>query len=96
MVVYRKQVKASRVEDWNPYEDGHLNVKIFYSGEYCCSKPYAIFSVWGADDIGMEIIEYVESDEEANCLISKWLKIWHEMPKQLSPKWLEERGFLPA
>lgn len=96
MVVYRKQVKASKAEDWNPYEDGHLNVKIFYSGENCYDKPYAIFSVWGADDIGMEIIECVESDEEANHLISEWLNIWHEMPKRLSPKWLEERGFLPA
>ena len=44
----------------------------------------------------MEINKNVSDDKEANELINKWLKIYHDMPKHLSMKWLEDRGFEPA
>jgi hypothetical protein len=85
---------------WCEWPDGHLTVRIFYSGDYRDKKPdfkpWCIFSVWGWDDTGMEINEYVADDKEANELINKWLEIYHDMPKHLSMEWLEERGFQPA
>lgn len=44
----------------------------------------------------MEINKYVSGDKEANELINEWLEIYHDMPKHLSMKWLEDRGFEPA
>ena len=98
MTVYKKMVQAYPPNSgWCEYPDGHLQVKIFYSGDFnkCPveKKPWCIFSVWGWDDTGMEINEYVSGDKEANELISKWLEIYHEMPKHLSMEWLEDRGF---
>ena len=98
MIVYHKMVQASPADYiWNEYPDGHLNVKIFYSGDFnrcpIAKKPWCIFSVWGWDDFGMEINTYVSGDKEANELISKWLDIYHDMPKYLTVDWLVERGF---
>ena len=101
MNVYTKMVQAfPRDCGWCEWPDGHLTVRIFYSGDYRDKKPdfkpWCIFSVWGWDDTGMEINEYVADDKEANELINKWLEIYHDMPKHLSMEWLEERGFQPA
>lgn len=101
MTVYKKMVQAYPPNSgWCEYPDGHLQVKIFYSGDFnkCPveKKPWCIFSVWGWDDTGMEINQYVSDDKEANELISKWLEIYHEMPKHLSMEWLKDRGFEPA
>lgn len=97
--VYRKMVQGVDPE-WNAWPDGHLNVKIWYSGDFnkcpVAGKPWAIFSVWGWDDTGMEINEYVDGDAQANELISQWLEIYHDMPKYLTMEWLRERGFKPA
>lgn len=87
---------------WNEYEDGHLNVKILYSGETGYikvnpdNKPWAIFNVWGADDMGMEICQEVENDKEFNKLLSSWLEIYHEMPKYLTVQWCLDHGFTYA
>ena len=60
-------------------------------------KSLGIFSQsGGCDDTGMEINKYVSGDKEANELINEWLKIYHDMPKHLAMKWLEDRGFKPA
>ena len=101
MNVYTKMVQAfPRDCGWCEWPDGHLTVRIFYSGDYRDKKPdfkpWCIFSVWGCDDTGMEINEHVADDKEANGLINKWLGIYHDMPKHLSMEWLEERGFQPA
>lgn len=98
MNVYKKMVQASPRNDlWCEYPDGHLEIKIFYSGDYRNKlptwKPYCIFSIWGRDDFGMEINEYVADDNEANKLVSKWLKIYHDMPKHLTVEWLLNNGF---
>ena len=41
----------------------------------------------------MEINKYVSGDKEANKLINKWLEVYYDMPKYLSMKWLEDKGF---
>ena len=98
MTVYSKMVQAyPRDSSWCEWPDGHLQVRIFYSGNYRDKKsdfkPWCIFSVWGCDDTGMEINKSVSGDKEANELINKWLEVYHDMPKHLSMKWLEDRGF---
>ncbi len=100
-VIYQKMVQAfPKDAGWCEWPDGHLHVKIFYSGDNCkcpvAHQPWCIFSVWGWDDTGMEINEYVSGDKEANELIGKWLEIYHDMPKHLSMEWLHERGFVMA
>lgn len=101
MTVYSKMVQAyPRDSGWCEYPDGHLQVRIFYSGDFnkcpVAKKPWCIFSVWGWDDTGMEINEYVSDDREANELINKWLEIYHDMPKHLSMDWLRNNGFKNA
>lgn len=99
MIVYKKMVQSVVPEEWCAYPDKHLNVKIWYSGDLKCPvahKPWCIFSVWGCDDIGMEINEYVNGDDEANLLIGKWLDIYHDMPKHLTKEWLKDNGFVNA
>lgn len=94
--------KASYYDIWNEYEDGSLKVKILYSGETGYfkyrpdSKPWAVFSVWGCDDIGVEIFQEVENDKEFNKLLSSWLEIYHEMPKHLTKQWCYDHGFVNA
>jgi hypothetical protein len=99
ITVYSKMVQAyPRNSDWCEYPDGHLLVRIFYSGDYRDRKPdfrpWCIFSVCGRDDTLMEINEYVSGDREANELINKWLDIYHDMPKHFSMDWLYDRGFV--
>ena len=99
MTVYSKMVQAyPRDSSWCEWpDDGHLQVRIFYSGDFnkcpVAKKSWCIFSVWGCDDTGMEISKSVSGDKEANELINEWLEIYHDMPKHLSMKWLEDRGF---
>ena len=101
MTVYSKMVQSyPQNSGWCEYPDGHLQVRIFYSGNFnkcpVVKKSWCIFSVWGCDDTGMEINKNVSDDKEANKLINEWLETYHDMPKHLSMKWLEDRGFKPA
>ena len=92
---FRKTRYVKVTDDWYPNFNGNtvrLTVGIFFFQKY-----YIKLMAWGADDTGMEIVQYYNTKEEAiNAYSKEFIPKYESVPDNINRQWFFNNGYQAA